>query len=384
MARLGAILSQIPESVLNEYLPLVGKWLEVQAETDRLFDAPLKFAQTLLEMVFSLPDLTGAAIEYGSRIIFEQLAQDDAIKLQQRYVPDRTRTTQYHTLLASHYTPINLTALNRWLDWFADYLIQSRPVTIVDLLERALPELRHTQTTDDASVRIRYRSFVVQLMRHEEHQNRTHQIWLRFCDLWPVEALPYLELCLNLEPPAPDFIEECLAVFLDQPNLVDQLEQLTSIVERSGRADLPRRLSRFLELHGLINQLTTTSDINQVTKLTPQHFRQIFNTFKPYNSPERADMMAVFIINLRLYLPPAWLTPISYLVQALGLAGRYAEANNLATTYPQLRVGPQQESGQAFLYQLNTEVRQPPTNEDDYHRLIRQHMQSWRLSRGRG
>lgn len=374
----GGLLQQVPHRMLVERFPrLAGSLLSRWAEGAE--PLPPRFAELAIVLGSKEGALPDEVARRCGQILFERAPGATADVIRERHLTDSAANKRLLVALSSRYAPASLSALLRYLHWFPpELLLAHAPGVALRLLETAASRSRQIGAMTDGQLRLRQDlgALADTLLLRKDQREAVHRYWLKLCELWPEETLLHMRHCLEIEPPAADLAEGCLDLWLRQDHT--DLDDLIASVGTGGLAAGSDRIDRVVELVGLLNEMTTESDISTTRDaLRYRHFHAIKTVFGPETDIRRADMAAALIGHLRKSLTPNWRSPVALLVEVLGYARRSAEAKELAQDYDNLRIGPKRESVERFLRRVNKPSRAQPEAEADYRRVIEIVTRDW-------
>jgi len=108
--------------------------------------------------------------------------------------------------------------------------------------------------------------------------------------------------------------------------------------------------------------------------VTIQHFHGLEQRFQAFCDPDGADMFSVAALQLRTWITPTWLTPLSLIVEVLINRGRVAAARRFANRYNTLTVGRERLTVNEYIRQMpkSVSVCDTPPSRDFY--IIARHM----------
>jgi hypothetical protein len=108
--------------------------------------------------------------------------------------------------------------------------------------------------------------------------------------------------------------------------------------------------------------------------VTIEHFRGLEQRFQAFRDPDGADMFSIAALQLRTWIKPTWLTPLSLIVEVLICRGRFAAARRFASRYSALTVGRERLTVDKYIQQIpkSISVCDTPPSRDFY--IIAHHM----------
>lgn len=230
---------------------------------------------------------------------------------------------------------------------------------------------------------------VVMLLASDEHRRGTHNLLLKYIEEKKDSDVLSFYLCclLKSDSSKSEMLDESVGLLLKyfKDENVKVLTYVESVIPEG--IELPDSiLAQTLKFRSLIRSLKKDSDIGSFERLSPENFREISAIFKPDTSVNRADMVVSLLMILRDYLVPTWLTPVSYLIEALGCARRFDEAHQLASQYPDLKVGRSQIVVDTFLRILekrNSDKREKTDSSIFFDQVARDEVRNWTLAKNR-
>jgi hypothetical protein len=250
----------------------------------------------------------------------------------------------------------------RWLAYFPPTVLLSgdaRPAL------KFLSSVKHLVSSPhgglagaDKPLQEEIRSVRDQLLGRPELAPQAHLVWTAIIASSPEEQLDYLRIRLERGGQSP---AEAEAQLLAGVLAARDEQELGRVVERlagfPGRSKMPS-LEETLEFHGLLLEALRLYPALRSSRPEQGDIAGLARVLQPSRDPVRAGMMAAALLALRRHYSSAWLTPVAYHVEALALAGRYAEAEELARYQSDLKIGPSRIPALAFIQASRTSA--PP------------------------
>jgi hypothetical protein len=379
------LFNKMPVREFKKYPLVISNYLDALA-LHSFTPQPMFYLEIASEHVLSNKELQKKQAFLFGEILFRQLSHKER---KQFFEKNISRDSQFVRLLFDQiggaYLPADLPTLTDWLHWFGEYVENAAPQIPLQVIKTVLSQSSYKKIM---SLLPENSSFLKQLttdlLANPNYVKEANKIWFDFCKKHPENIPFYVAVCLQTKALPPEFVEELFVLLLEQDDLT-----LNSTLSKINDdlpvdIDIPNQLvSLLLELQRLLQILNQSSEIAEKEKLDFEHFKNISSVFEPEKNIHRADMMVSLITCLRQHLVRSWLTPVSFLVEALTYGERYMEAQEIVNRHPGLRVGPQKLYADKFLGNFakkNPDFRNRSSNEIFYNRVIQQEIDSWVLS----
>lgn len=363
LAQTPEVWDAIPESTLMALLDRIpaGTWLAMPqdyqlltAALSRRISAPTQAALAELQLT-ALSQGLELGRDQESRlagILSSALpqAQQDRLLAVVKGAADRRRLAQR---LTPHLRPPDWPALARWLAHFPPAVLLSGDAK--PALE-FLSSVKHLVTSTRSSLAhapkpLQEEIHLVrdQLLGRPELAPQAHLNWTTIIASSPEEQLDYLRIRLERGGQSPVEAEtQLLATVLaakDEPELARLAERLAAFPDRSKMPGL----AEALEFHSLLLEALRLYPALRTSHPAQGDIAGLARVLQPGRDPVRAGMMAAALQALRRLYSYSWLTPVAYHVEALALAGRYAEAEDMARHQSDLKIGPNRVPALAFI-----------------------------------
>lgn len=239
------------------------------------------------------------------------------------------------------------TILGRWLELVeSSRSFSTRPDVVLDFVVAAdklclaHPRGAEACLADQArSANLeRLQTLVVSSLREHEKSRDAHQELVSLLAAFPPSLAEYVEMCL-LEEGVPDEVaQDGFARLVSSGDRHSVLALLRSARSRPNVV-LPRIMQKALRLFEALHDLFNTAGGRALDRPEPSDIGVLWSSLTPEASVEDADLFVAGIHELRKEWNPAWMTPVAQEVDALVMARRYREAEELAGKHPGLVLG---------------------------------------------
>ena len=140
-----------------------------------------------------------------------------------------------------------------------------------------------------------------------------------------------------------------------------------------------KRIDRALQCVALMNLLVENTGIDITEKVEYFHLKEIMNIFEPESDVLRADMAAALFFKLCRVCSRGWLPPVSFLVTSFVHARRIKEAKHVASSVPNLTIGPQKKCAEDFIREMTGKSRMKKDIEPYSEKVIESMIRRWKI-----
>ncbi len=184
----------------------------------------------------------------------------------------------------------------------------------------------------------RLQTLVVSSFREQEKSREPHGALVSLLAEFPPSLAEYVEMCLMDETVPNEPVEDAFARLVLTGDKHSVLALLRSIRRRPTVA-LPQILRQALRLFEALQGLFDAAGGRAFERPESSDIAVVWSSLAPEASVEDADLSVTCIHELRKEWNPAWMTPVAQEVEALVMARRYQEAEELASQHSGLTLG---------------------------------------------
>jgi hypothetical protein len=254
------------------------------------------------------------------------------------------------------------TTLDRWLELVEiSPSFSTRPAAVLGLVRSANslcmahPRGAETCLSEQASSATleRLQTLVVSSLREHEKSREAHGELVSMLAAFPPSLAEYVEMCLTDERVPSELAEDGFMRLVATGDRSSILALLRSIRGRPS-VDLPQILRQAFRLFEALQGLFNTAGTHLFDRPESSEIAVLWSSLTPEARVEDADLFVTGIHELRKEWNPAWMTPVAQEVEALVMARRYQEAEELAGKHPELTLGSDRRVAADWIAQART------------------------------
>jgi hypothetical protein len=194
---------------------------------------------------------------------------------------------------------------------------------------------------------------VVSSLREHEKSREAHGELVSMLAAFPPSLAEYVEMCLTDEAVPNELAEDGFMQLVATGDRSSVLALLRSIRSRPC-VFLPQIVRQAFKLFEALQGLFNTAGGHLFERLESSEIAVLWSSLTPEASVEDADLFVTGIHELRKEWNPAWMTPVAQEVEALVMARRYQEAEELAGRHPGLTLGSDRRLAAEWIAQART------------------------------